>query len=745
MMQHSRLKVYYFLALCILAMSIGLLVSCSQPEPDPPLVHTQAPETKEIPIPTITPTRMIETSGLANVPYPTTHEGFVIDERTQEQVLEAISQSYPEEFEWMRTVIATKLWRDQFTNQLPESTEALYDWFQQHYQLEGVQSDKAWAVAARDKESGELLVAWQSGVPLLQLMPVTVPIGDFEAVDGFELKPIDFGEGLHSMLVADVSGHVLVAGFHTLGVGAWANAASGQIERPGMDLLQIKDGELWLLSGLTYTKVEGIVGERIEEGKTYWTVFKDEAPSALYLPTTNEFVPVTQNRVMIDKVPYVWDGTTFVDAFYQVENGFLTKWENTKYSILRTPSWYQPGTYEQFKADLLMPLPFGGLAVVENNKIVAHIDASRRFNDVRYPETNKFMIDRGDGWFYAWDKESQTVADAVQVRDGAVWQWYWDKYRLVEDGDNQPVKAEGIKAAGGQYGWVVESGNQMTAYLNREGLLLPAFNNQVPVGYSVVAWENGSLVDTGKTPLELMITMPGHETVYSTGIGPEISVTVVEKAIGLDVSFEWHNESNFRKYWLGKALDRMKEDGHSAVENMSLSDFEAWLEAGNTIVLEVLDAINARTGRSVDGLFRDVPVERIRVYLSYMDLKNTGVPLLPVEGNKSRFSPGGSHAFKADDAVYDPVTATLYLITEGNSNGWGALTRTPSNALSYMYNGASTYLRVPYSVFQSNLDGTTTSDGRINYSIHADLRSGYLFQQYVLNDFPLRLRVKGYE
>lgn len=44
MMQHSRLKAYHFLALCILAMSIGLLASCSQPEPDPPLVHTQAPD-----------------------------------------------------------------------------------------------------------------------------------------------------------------------------------------------------------------------------------------------------------------------------------------------------------------------------------------------------------------------------------------------------------------------------------------------------------------------------------------------------------------------------------------------------------------------------------------------------------------------------------------------------------------------------------------------------------------------------
>jgi hypothetical protein len=176
------------------------------------------PTQQKIKLETVTPIAPAEIpttveNRLENTPYPTTSEGFDLGNKApNESLLATIQASDPESFEWMRTATVLRLWRDKFPGKSPETPEALFQWFDNNYTLEGVISNKAWAITPREKSTKNLLTAWVGDNPLLQLMPLTVPIGDYEAIDKFTLKPVQFGDGVTGRLVADKSGHVVVAG-----------------------------------------------------------------------------------------------------------------------------------------------------------------------------------------------------------------------------------------------------------------------------------------------------------------------------------------------------------------------------------------------------------------------------------------------------------------------------------------------------------------------------------------------------
>jgi hypothetical protein len=216
----------------------------------------------------------------------------------------------------------------------------------------------------------------------------------------------------------------------------------------------------------------------------------------------------------------------------------------------------------------------------------------------------------------------------------------------------------------------------------------------------------GTVVDTGKVAIEWLIGLPGHEVLTSTGVGPEMSVVIAEKALGIDVNMRWANEAIYRQHWLTNALNRMKDDGYLD-PNMTYSQFLDWLKAGNKITLKQLDAIDAATGRPPEGRFNNIEVEKIVVLMTRLNPQGSGEPALPIEG-RTRFSVGMSDG-TCYDTIYYPDSKVMYLVWEINSfvslNEMSSLVEDVASAASHT-------LREPASVFDSD-QTTTSSSGRI--------------------------------
>jgi hypothetical protein len=401
--------------------------------------------------------------------------------------------------------------------------------------------------------------------------------------------------------------------------------------------------------------------------------------------------------LVIGNVAYRQDGGGLEEVYYIADGGSLKKWNGVdRFTNVRLEKSGISGTTETVNADKLVRLADGNLAAVYGNKITAKILVNER--EVRFSDNGK--VDRGDGWYMAWEN---ALVDAVQIRNGQVWQWERDGFKVMLDGNKMPIAANEIRSVG-EVGWVVLNSSAMKAFIDKEGRLMQAVDQLALVGNQVMGWNGAELVATDMSPMEFKANMPGHERLESIGRvrGPKLGLVINEQALGLNIdALRFTDEGRFRQFFLEMALARMKDDGYID-QSMSFHQFTEWLSQGNNIILKELDAYNALTGEP--ETFHNASVKSITIYITHTNDK------LPIKG-KTRYAPGlGPTAHL--DAYYYVASSSLYLIFDINGQTVGNFISNPTiESINILNASVTQFIRLPPSYYDSAKCGLT-SDGR---------------------------------
>ena len=480
---------------------------------------------------------------------------------------------------------------------------------------------------------------------------------------------------------------------------------------PVPEPFRIAAGYLERWDGAAYQQMVAASSYLVDASQEWVTAFDSSGmPVAAYHAASGLVLqPGETGLISLDGVPHVWNPEKLTwdrGEIWRAYGGSLQQWDEERGRYVDVKTGLDKN--ESVEVDALLRDESSGLLVaIEQGKIVAMLDEASH----AVVETPLGIAFRSDGWGRVYH---QGVMENYLRIEGGIATAY-DSVRRewlpVLAADGAPVQASGnIKKVDGT-GFLVLTPDEtsLAMLLDTKGNLIPAYNGEILIGYQVYRYDGTTLVDSGKVAIEWLIGLPGHEVLTSTGIGPELTVVIAEKALGIDVKMRWANEAVYRKHWLINALNRMKDDGYLD-PNMNYSQFLEWLEAGNKITLKQLDAIDAATGRPPEGRFNNIEVEKIVVLMTRLNPEGTGEPVLPIEGG-TRFSSGTSDQ-RCDDYIYDPYTNTLYLVKELDP---GVPLSDITRKLASIIGGLTVRLRLPASMFDS--DQTTTSrSGRRVYS-----------------------------
>jgi hypothetical protein len=474
---------------------------------------------------------------------------------------------------------------------------------------------------------------------------------------------------------------------------------------PIPDPYRINAGFLERWDGTAYQQIVEASSYHVNDVDNWIIAFDpDGVPITIFEITTQLSVPVVDGMSVVNGVPYRYnaENQTWTAQLFALNGGNVKVWNTDaqKFETYRKANLNEPLT-----ADVLVPLEPGVQLAVDEGKIVASLHEE----DIKVEEIGNGVAVRTDGWPVVWEPTAGQLTDYVRIENGLVYTQESTGLKPILAPDGSQVPAAEVRPTSLGYAFVDGSGN-LTMLVDRQGNRLPAYNGEILTDTKVYRYQNGELVDAGKVAIEWLIGLPGHETITSTGIGPELTVVIAEKALGIDVNMRWANEPIYRQHWLTNALNRMKDDGYLD-SNMTYSQFLEWLEAGNKITLKQLDAIDAATGKPPEGRFNNIEVNKIVVLMTRLNPEGTGEPILPIEGG-TRFSAGFSDQF-SDDYIFDSKTKTLFAVMELDP---GVSLNDITARLAYdVVCGLTPRLRVPAWTFDVDQVSTSRS-GRTVYS-----------------------------